>query len=108
LFYVLEEANMKRLLLWCLGFLLVAGCIQFSQRLARIDMGMSYDEVIAALGKPDRVKTTSHQVILEYKNKSAESSDPAPQSYWIYLRGGRVTEHGERSPQSIYDFMGFE
>jgi len=78
-----------------LGVFLIAtiGCVT-GEKVARIYPGMSQEDVVGTLGRPDGFRTKGDYTILKYTNRliSGWSWDRA--DYFVVLKNDKVTEYG--------------
>jgi len=73
---------------------LLAGCVTGGQIRSGIHQDMTKQQVVAALGRPDGVRTSGNYEALEYANRliSGWSWDRA--DYYVILKDGVVTSYG--------------
>ena len=79
----------------CMGLLilllfLALGCAS-SSKINAVDLGMSEDEVIAAMGEPDSTSAVENSVFLRYR---LWAGGPFLDDYFVELRDGRVLAYG--------------
>ena len=83
---------MQRLLL-VLSLIWVVGCVSTTKRLDKIKVGMSREQVISLMGKPESTMQSLQGEILRYElNESINDWYPAP--YYIYIVNGKVKHLG--------------
>jgi hypothetical protein len=89
-FYVRAMQRLLLLLLLCAG---LAGCVSMASRLDKIKVGMSREEVIRIMGKPESTMQSLQGEILRYElNESI--NDWMPATYYIYIANGKVKQFG--------------
>jgi hypothetical protein len=70
--------------------MLVSGCAS-SNKINAVDIGMSEDEVIAAMGEPDSTSAVENSVFLRYK---LWAGGPFLDDYFVELKDGKVSAYG--------------
>jgi hypothetical protein len=89
-FYGRGMQRLLLLLLLCAG---LAGCVSMASRLDKIKIGMSREEVIKIMGKPESTMQSLQGEILRYQlNESI--NDWMPATYYIYIANGKVKQFG--------------
>ena len=86
------------------GILLVAGCAT-GEKITRLDAGMSREQVISTLGKPDGFQTLGEYDAIKYTNRLMSGFSWDRGDYFVILKNGKVIEYGvgavrERTPDS--------
>ena len=84
---------MRTLVLAAAMLSIIAGCVT-GDRMKRLTPGMSQNEVVKTLGRPDGFKAEGSYTILKWTNKliSGWSWDTA--DYFVILKDDQVTEFG--------------
>lgn len=82
-----------KLILSLLTILFLAGCVT-GERVRNIDPGMSQDEVVQILGKPDGFRASGEFTVYKYTNRliSGWSWDRA--DYSFVFKDNRLVEYG--------------
>jgi hypothetical protein len=73
--------------------LLVASCVT-GEKMSSLSPGMTKDEVIAKLGRPDGYQSEGDYEVLRYTNKLVSGFSWDRADYYAILRGGKLTEYG--------------
>ena len=86
------------------GILLVAGCVT-GEKMTRLDAGMSREQVISTLGKPDGFQTLGEYDAIKYTNRLMSGFSWDRGDYFVIFKNGKVVEYGvgavrERTPDS--------
>jgi len=84
---------MHKFLILILSFVL-CGCVA-GEKITRLDPGMSQNDVVQTMGKPDGFKTRGEYTIYKYTNRliSGWSWDRADYSF-IFDKDGKLIEYG--------------
>lgn len=80
-----------------LGLLLLGtfGCLTHSSRLEKINVGMTREQVIEKLGKPDAARVEGEKEYLVFMLRE-NFQNTSIQPYYVRLRQGRVQEFGRQ------------
>jgi hypothetical protein len=80
--------------LFAVFFLILAtGCIATTRRLDKVSLGMTREDVIKVMGKPESTMQSLQGEILRYElNESI--NDWYPATYYVYIANGRVRQYG--------------
>jgi hypothetical protein len=84
--------------------LLLAGCVT-GEKMARLDPGMTKNQVIETLGKPDGFESRGEYEALKYSNRLMSGFSWDRGDYFVILKEGKVVEYGvgtvrEKTPNS--------
>ncbi|MCL5097656.1 MAG: hypothetical protein M1608_09030 [Candidatus Omnitrophica bacterium] len=71
----------------------LTGCITTVSRVGELRLGMTQDDVVKVLGKPDSVNASPGVEVLHYKLYES-LNDWFPVPYYVQLEDGRVTAYG--------------
>ena len=84
---------MKRIMCLLIVMVMVGGCATI-QRMDRLRLGMSKEEVIKILGKPSTTKTESTKETLGYElSPTWDSFWSEKEAYCVVLENGKVTKY---------------
>jgi hypothetical protein len=89
-FFYVQLMQRLLLLLLCAG---LAGCVSMSKRLDKVKIGMSREEVIRIMGKPESTMQSLQGEILRYE-LTESINDWMPATYYIYIANGKVKQFG--------------
>ena len=71
----------------------LVGCFT-GQSIKQLELGMTRQEVVKILGKPDGVRQDGEYEALGYTNRMMGGWSPDRADYSVILRDGRVVEYG--------------
>jgi hypothetical protein len=88
-----KEALMNRKLIFIAVVVLISACAT-GERIVRLEPGMSKDQVVDVMGRPDGFKAQDGYEVLRYTNRliSGWSWDRA--DYNVVLKEGKLVEYG--------------
>ena len=72
---------------------LVASCVT-GEKMSSLSPGMTKNQIIAKLGRPDGYQSEGDYEILRYTNKLVSGFSWDRADYYAILRGGKLTEYG--------------
>lgn len=107
-----KEHTVKRVVWVALLSFVVAGCLTPSQRIARLRLGMSPQEVYEVMGPPFAVRAAktyddgTTALVWEYVPpifSRAAFSDKYDKTYWIYFLNDKVVQWGEPGDFTKHD-----
>ena len=82
---------MKPLLIAIIGVLFLAGCAT-TYRMDRVSVGMTKEQVVAAVGRPDSSASSGNGV--EYIRYDLEAHTGGIATYFVKLVNGKVDSYG--------------
>lgn len=105
-------SNKSKITVIVLFFLLLSGCVT-GEKVSRINLGMSSEQVIDVLGKPDGYKEVNEYIVYRYTNRliSGWSWDRADYSFifkqnkLVEYGAGEVRERSIGGAQSLFIYQ---
>lgn len=81
-----------RLLLVLLAAALMFGCAASAQKMNRLQLGMTEEEVLDTIGKPNSTSSKQDEVLLKYRLRT---SGLWTNTYYVRLQDGKVDAFGQ-------------
>lgn len=81
-----------RLLLVLLAAALMLGCAASAQKMNRLELGMTEQEVLDAIGEPNSTSSRQNEVLLKYRLRT---SGLWKATYYVRLQEGKVNAFGQ-------------
>ena len=78
----------------CILLITITGCTT-GEKMSRLSPGMSQEDVVRTLGRPDGFRTEGDYTILKYTNRVISGWNTRDRAdYFIILKHDKVTEYG--------------
>ena len=87
-----------RLVLISLSVIFLLGCAASSKKMNQLNLGMTKQEVIEAIGQPNSSSAIQNQEYLRYRLNPGEFS---PNEYYVKLLDGKVVAYGKRGDYNM-------
>ena len=84
--------NPTRLLVLLLAAALMIGCAASAKKMNEVQLGMTEEQVIAAIGEPNSTSSTKGEVLMKYRFRS---SGLWTTTYYVRLHNGKVDAFGQ-------------
>ncbi len=102
-------STVTRFVILSLGALSLIGCVT-GEKMSRLEPGMTRQQVVSMLCRPDAVRSSAPYERLEYTHRFITGWSWDRSDFNVILKDGRVTEfgHGEvrdRSPSMVNDTL---
>ncbi|WP_266168850.1 outer membrane protein assembly factor BamE domain-containing protein [Dyella subtropica] len=85
---------MKRIMGAAVLAVVLAGCHTTGQKITKLDPGSTREQVVAALGRPDAMRTVGEFEVYTYLARKRTRLSVVHTDYTVILKDGQVVQYG--------------
>ena len=90
--------KLYRIIVIFIAVVFLFGCAGSSKKMNQLNLGMTKQEVIEAIGQPNSSSAIQNQEYLRYRLNPGEFS---PNEYYVKLLDGKVVAYGKRGDYNM-------
>lgn len=91
----ISSSRSNSLFQFCIaGLLVLSACATTGEKMKRLNSGMTREDVVGVLGRPDGVQTSGDYEALKYSHRMVTGWAWDRADYNVILKDGRVVEYG--------------